>query len=253
MTRPRLVVANAKMNLTPAEAEVWAGAILSDAPRYRGVRVGLGPAFPALERVGRVIAGSPFLLVAQDVFGQTAGAYTGEVSATMLRDLGVSLVIVGHSERRAIRKETEGDFSRKMQRLTEAGLASLYCVGETLEERESGRTEKVLERQMTALGAFDPAPPTGLALAYEPVWAIGTGRPATAEMASASHGILRKMLAVRYGKDVATAVQILYGGSVTPENAKELFARNEIDGALVGGASLDVRRFGAILEAAARA
>jgi triosephosphate isomerase len=252
VSRSRLVVANAKMNLTPAEAERWASSLLAAQDRFRGVTVGLAPAFPALERVARVLTGSPFLLVAQDVFQNAAGAYTGEVCATMLRDLGVSLVIVGHSERRSIRKETEADFSNKMARLAESGLSPLYCVGETLEEREGGRAEKVLERQMAALDPFPSVPP-GLALAYEPVWAIGSGRPATAEMASEVHAGLRRMLASRYGGGAAAGTAILYGGSVTPENAPDLFGRDGIDGALVGGASLDPKRFAAILEAAARA
>lgn len=252
MIRPRLVVANAKMNLTPAAAEVWAGAIRGLAGPLAGVSVALAPAFPALERVGRALAGSPVLLAAQDVFGEASGAYTGEVSAGMLRDLGVSLVLVGHSERRRVRKETEADFSRKMQCLAESGLAPLYCVGETLEEREGGRTESVLARQMAALDSFPSAPP-GLALAYEPVWAIGSGRPATAGMAAEVHTLLRTMLASRYGDEVAGKVRILYGGSVTSGNAPELFARDGIDGALVGGASLDPASFTGIFRAAARA
>ena len=252
MTRSRLVVANAKMNLTPSEAEARAKVLVEKRALFAGVTVALAPAFPSLERVGHAIAGSPFLLAAQDVFGEAAGAYTGEVCAAMLGDLGVRLVIVGHSERRGVRKETEPDFSRKMARLVEVGISPLYCVGETLEEREAGRTEKVLTRQLSALDSFPAAPP-GLALAYEPVWAIGTGRPASASMAAEAHDLLRRAVAARYGKSAAERILILYGGSVTPENASELLSERGIDGALVGGASLDASRFADILEAAARA
>jgi triosephosphate isomerase len=188
-------------------------------------------------------------LAAQDVYSEREGAFTGEVSAAMLKDLGVSIVLVGHSERRLLRGEREGDFARKMARLAEEGLAPLYCVGETRQERDAGRTADVLKLQLEALDAF-AAPPPGLTLAYEPVWAIGTGLSATPEMAVEVHARLREGLAARYGEGVARATRILYGGSVSPGNAAGLFANAEVDGGLVGGASLSAGDFAVLLATA---
>jgi len=247
VTRRRLVVANWKMNKSPREGAAFAEALLSRGVP-EGVDLALAPAFPALESVGRVLAGTRVALAAQDVFTEAAGAFTGEVSAAMLADLEVTLVLVGHSERRRGRGESGSELTGKMRRLVEAGISPLYCVGETLEEREAGRTAAVLTAQMTALEAFG-AMPSGFALAYEPVWAIGTGRAATCAMASECHGLLRRLLAQRFGAGAAAATRILYGGSVTAENAAELFAEEEVDGALVGGASLEVESFLAIAHA----
>jgi len=249
-TRQRLVIGNWKMNLAPSATDRFLVALrdeLASLPPVVGV--GLAPAFPALERVGRGLSGTPVLLGAQDVHAEKDGAYTGEVSATMLRDLAVAFCLVGHSERRRYRRETEADFTKKMDRLVEAGISPVYCVGETLEEREAGRTEEVLSRQLTA---FDGAatPPPGLVLAYEPVWAIGTGRAATPQMAAGAHGALRSGLAARWGDGTARGLRILYGGSVTAGNAAALFAEEEIDGGLVGGASLDSKGLAAIVRAA---
>ena len=189
-------------------------------------------------------------LAAQDVHVEPKGAHTGEVSVAMLADCGVAMVLVGHSERRRDRKETEADFTRKMKRLADAGLAPVYCVGETLEERDGGRTEAVLAAQLTALDAFGDALPPGFVLAYEPVWAIGTGRAATPEMAVDAHAFLRARLSERFGAAAAAATRILYGGSVTPANAADLFAKPDIDGGLVGGASLVPADFAALAVAA---
>ena len=173
--RPRLVVANWKMNKTPTEAVAWAAEFLPLAAGFPPTTgVGVAPAFPALDRVGGAIAGSGIALVAQDVFTEAKGAFTGEVSAAMLKELGVSWALVGHSERRRDRHEEEAELARKVRRLLETGLSPLYCVGETLEQRESGETERVLTKQMGCFDAF-PEAPAGLVLAYEPVWAIGTG------------------------------------------------------------------------------
>ncbi len=249
--RTRFVVANWKMNKTPREAADWAGEMLSLLPSLpEKVDLAVAPAFPALERVGRLVQPTRIALAAQDVYTEPKGAFTGEVSAAMLADLAVSFAIVGHSERRREREETETEFSRKMKRLSENGIAPIYCVGETLEERDAGVTEKVLTSQLTALDLF-PEPPAGLVLAYEPVWAIGTGRSATPEMAEAAHRFLRGLLAERYGTERSEAIRILYGGSVTPANSPDLFRSPEIDGGLVGGASLVAKDFGAIASAAA--
>ncbi|MGZ6971531.1 MAG: triose-phosphate isomerase [Thermoanaerobaculia bacterium] len=247
--RRRLFVANWKMTRTPSAAALLARAIAALA-RPAEVDVAIAPSFPALDRVREALLGSGIALAAQDVHHEREGAFTGEVSAAMLKDAGVSLVLVGHSERRLLRGEREADFARKMARLVEEGLAPLYCVGETRNEREAGRTRDVLRTQLGALDGF-ATPPPGLALAYEPVWAIGTGLAATPEMAADAHAHLRAELAGRYGEPVALSTRILYGGSVSPANAPGLFAKEEVDGGLVGGASLSVSDTAAVLAAAA--
>ncbi|MHB8799065.1 MAG: triose-phosphate isomerase [Thermoanaerobaculia bacterium] len=250
-SRTPLVIANWKMNKTPSEAAVFCDDLLSRLPSLpERVELAIAPAFPALERVGRHLLPTRVKLAAQDVHVEPKGAHTGEVSVSMLADVGVAMVLVGHSERRRDRKEVEADFTRKMKRLADAGLSPVYCVGETLEERDGGRTEGVLASQMTALDAFGDALPPGFVLAYEPVWAIGTGRAATPEMAADAHAFLRARLADRFGVAAAAATRILYGGSVTPANAKELFAKEDLDGGLVGGASLVPADFAALAVAA---
>lgn len=208
------------------------------------------PSFPALDRVGAALSGTGIALGAQDVYVEREGAFTGEVSASMLKDAGVTFVLVGHSERRLLRGEREPDFARKMERLAEEGLAPVYCVGETRAERDAGRTVEVLRGQLAALDAFS-APPPGLTLAYEPVWAIGTGVSATPAMAADAHARLRAEIAARFGASVAAAMRILYGGSVSPASAPGLFAEGEVDGGLVGGASLVAADVAALLAAAA--
>ena len=250
-SRTPLVIANWKMNKTPSEAALFCDDFLSRLPALpESVDLAIAPAFPALERVGRHLLPTRVRLAAQDVHVEPKGAHTGEVSVAMLADVGVAMVLVGHSERRRDRKETEADFSRKMKRLADAGLAAVYCVGETLEERDGGRTEAVLASQMGGLDLFGDALPPGFVLAYEPVWAIGTGRAATPEMAADAHAFLRARLADRFGAAAAAGVRILYGGSVTPANAKDLFGKEEIDGGLVGGASLVPADFAALAVAA---
>ena len=250
MNRARLVIGNWKMNLSPSAAATFVAAFGGElASLPAGIGVGLAPAFPALERIGRAVRGTPVLLGAQDVHGEKEGAYTGEVSAGMLRDLGVAFCLVGHSERRRHRRETERDFAKKMERLVEAGISPVYCVGETLTEREGGQTEAVLSRQLAGFDGL-AAPHPGLVLAYEPVWAIGTGRAATPGMAAEAHAVLRAGLAARFGRATADGLRILYGGSVTAANSQQLFAEAEIDGGLVGGASLDPKGFAAIIRAA---
>lgn len=248
--RSPLVVANWKMNKTAREAAAFTEEFLSLRPSLPdAVGVAIAPAFPVLERLGRLLTHTQVLLAAQDVHTESKGAFTGEVSAPMLRDLDVSLALVGHSERRRDRKEDEASFARKIERLLENGIAPLYCVGETLEERDGGRTDEVFARQMTALDAFGSLP-AGLVVAYEPVWAIGTGRAASPAMAADAHRQIRSLLSKRYGANVAASVRILYGGSVTPANAVSLFGEEEIDGGLVGGASLVPADFAALVKAA---
>jgi triosephosphate isomerase (TIM) len=244
----RLVVANWKMYLGPSASLALAGRIVAGLPK--GVDAALAPSFGALDGVGRLLSGGPVTLAAQDVSPEKEGAFTGEVSAASLKELGASRCIVGHSERRLRHGETGALLARKLERLAEAGIAPLYCVGETRSERDGGRTAEVLGAQLAALDGFR-APPPGLALAYEPVWAIGTGLAATPEMAAEAHAVLRAALGARWGAGVAGSIRILYGGSVTAANASALFAQPGVDGGLVGGASLDAAAFAAILRAAA--
>ncbi len=223
---------------------------LAAIPRPPGVELAVAPSFPALDRVGAALSGTGIALAAQDVHTERAGAFTGEVSAAMLKDAGVTLALVGHSERRLLRGEREPDFARKMERLAEVGIAPVYCVGETHGERESGRTAEVLGEQLAALDGF-LVPPPGLVLAYEPVWAIGTGLPATPRIAAEAHARLRGGIEERFGAAVAASIRILYGGSVTPSSAPGLFAEAEVDGGLVGSASLVSGDVAALLAAAA--
>jgi triosephosphate isomerase len=243
----RLVVANWKMYLTPSASAALAARIAAALPG--GVDAALAPSFGALERVGRLLAGGPVALAAQDVSPEKEGAFTGEVSAASLKELGVSIGIVGHSERRQRHGEAGALLARKIERLVEEGIAPLYCVGETRAERDGGRTAAVLTAQLGALDGLT-SPPPGFALAYEPVWAIGTGLAATPEMAAEAHGVLRAALGARWGEGVAGSIRILYGGSMTRANAAALFSQPGVDGGLVGGASLDAGAFGAILTAA---
>ena len=244
----RLVVANWKMSLTPSASLALADRIAA-AGVPPAVDAALAPSFGALDGVGRRLSGSGIALAAQDVSPETEGAFTGEVSAASLKELGVSIGIVGHSERRQRHGEAGPLLARKIERLVEFGIAPLYCVGETRAERDMGRTTAVLTAQLAALDGFG-SPPPGFALAYEPVWAIGTGLSATPAMAAEAHAVLREALGARWGATAAASIRILYGGSVTPANAPELFRRPGVDGGLVGGASLDAAAFGAILRAA---
>jgi triosephosphate isomerase len=211
------------------------------------VEVALMPPFPWLEAVAGRLGGSTVLLGAQDVHDRDSGAFTGEVSAPMLVETGCRLVIVGHSERRHLMGETDELVGRKVAAAQRHGLRPVLCVGETLDERDAGREEEVVSRQLAAgLQAADLA--AGLVIAYEPVWAIGTGRTATPDQAQAMHRLIREHIRQLPGAD---AVKILYGGSVKASNAAELFAQDDVDGGLIGGASLDADEFAAIARAAA--
>ncbi|HET8678748.1 MAG TPA: triose-phosphate isomerase, partial [bacterium] len=198
------------------------------------------------------IAGSQLELGAQDVHWESSGAFTGAISAPMLWDLGCTYVVVGHSERRRMFCETDEDVRRKVVAALANELFPILCVGESLEEREDGRTERILQTQ-ARIGTMDVTPEQAsqIVVAYEPVWAIGTGRPATGEEAGRVAGLLRKWLGEWFGEQAAS-VRILYGGSVTPQTIGEFVGQSEIDGALVGGASLDAAAFAAIVGAAAR-
>lgn len=240
--RRRLVAANWKMNLDRTAAERYCRTLLAGLDGAPSAEVVIFPSHPLLAPVARALDGSPVGLGGQDLSPESTGAFTGDVSAAQLADAGCGWALCGHSERRQGHGESDALVARKVAAALAGGLVPVACVGETAAERAAGRTFEVLGRQLDAL----PADPR-LALAYEPVWAIGTGQTATPEIAREAHAFLRARAAHRAGEAFAAALRILYGGSVSPDNAAALAAEAELDGALVGGASLDPDRFLAIL------
>ena len=252
-----LVAGNWKMYKTISEARLLVSELVPGIQAIAGVDRVLCPPFTALLAVRALLEGTEIGLGAQNMHWELSGAYTGEVSATMLAEI-CSYVIIGHSERRAYFGETDETVNRKVQVALEHNLTPIVCVGETLEENESGRTSEVVSRQIkSGLGRLDlgsnniPAKVAPVVVAYEPVWAIGTGRAATAIGANAVIAeVIRPALSDLYGDDFAQSVRVLYGGSVKGDNAAEFFAQPDIDGALVGGASLKASDFTAIVQAA---
>ena len=250
-TRTPLVAANWKMHKTRDEAGAFLDAFLPEAESVDGVDIVVCPAYTALETTVGRCAQTPVGVAAQNMHFEEEGAFTGEVSARMLTELGADGVILGHSERRALFGETDEALARKVPAALDAGLTTILCVGETEAQRDADETEDVLRAQLEA-DLTDPGTDrlSELVVAYEPIWAIGTGRTATPEQAQEAIGFIRARLADR-DADAAAAVRILYGGSVKPANAAELFSQADIDGGLVGGASLDPADFAAICRAAA--
>lgn len=252
--RTPLVAGNWKMNLDRQAAVALAQAVSAHAEGTSGVEVALYPSFVYLEEVARTAAGSKVAVGGQDLCDQESGAYTGEVSAPMLRDVGATTVLVGHSERRHVYGESDALCAAKVRQGLAAGLQICLCIGETLEEREAGRTEEVCRTQLLAgLDGLTAEQMRSVILAYEPVWAIGTGKTASPAQAGEVHAYLRGLLSAPFGQAVADATRILYGGSVKPGNAAELMAVPDIDGALVGGAALTADQFLPIIDAAAAA
>ena len=251
--RQPLIAGNWKMNLTRAESVALVEQ-LAEGPLDRGpAEVLVCPPFVYLDAAGGAIGDAPLKLGAQDVYFQPNGAFTGEISTSMLADLGCQYVILGHSERRHILGESDVVVSKKIQAALAADLTPILCVGELLEEREAGRTAEVVQGQIDgSLAGLTADQAIRIVVAYEPVWAIGTGKTASPEQAQEVHADLRKMLADRYNTTVSDSVRILYGGSVKPANAAQLLAQPDIDGALVGGASLDAASFLEIIAAAVR-
>lgn len=247
--RVPIIAGNWKMNTTVAEAVDLVHNMLNDIEDVRGVEVVLCPPYVSLYPVYEQLRGGPVELGAQNVEYRNMGAYTGEIAALMLAPI-CKYVIIGHSERRQYYGETDETVNLRIKTALGVGLTPIICVGERLEENEAGKTEEVLERQVRA--AYDGLKVPGMAvIAYEPVWAIGTGKAATAEQANTSIGFIRKVLGDIYSPDLAETVRIQYGGSVTAANAEALLGQPEIDGALVGGASLKGPDFVAICKAAA--
>ena len=248
------VAGNWKMHLTGPEARALAQKVAAAMPGLQKSRIVLIPPFTALAEVGAVLAGSDVRLGAQDLFWEDRGAYTGEVSAPMLKEAGCAHVLVGHSERRRYFGETDETVNRKVHAALRSGLSPIVCVGEVLEERESGRTTERIDAQLSAgLRGLSPAEMGEIVLAYEPVWAIGTGKTASPGEAEEVHAHIRRRLRDNYGNDRATCAIILYGGSVKPANSYPLFKEKNIDGFLVGGASLDAVDFIGIAGEALRA
>ena len=250
--RKPLVAANWKMHGTLASGRALVGALLAGlADRDDGPEVLVCPAFPHLALIAETLDGGPLVLGAQDLSDQAGeGAFTGDVSGTMLVDIGCLYALVGHSERRSVHGESDDLVAAKFGRAQEVGLIPVLCVGETLEEREAGTTEAVIERQLGAvLSSHGAAALAHAVVAYEPVWAIGTGHTASPDQAQAVHAFIRAKLAAQDGT-IADRVRILYGGSVKAANARELFTMPDIDGGLVGGASLKAQEFLQIIEAA---
>ena len=248
--RTPLVAANWKMYKTVAEAEAFFRAFGPFVTGMNDVEIVVAPPFLSVQAAAGAVRGTPVAIAGQDLYWEREGAFTGEVSAGMLKEAGASHVIVGHSERRTKFGETDEHVNKKVKAAIAAGLVPIVCVGETLEEREREQTLAVLDRQLRlGLDGLTADQVAGLAVAYEPVWAIGTGRNATAAQAQEAHAHIRKRLGERFGAEAADACRILYGGSVKPANTRELVSQADVDGALVGGASLDPKGFAEIVSA----
>ncbi|MEM6672137.1 MAG: triose-phosphate isomerase [Planctomycetota bacterium] len=247
--RAPYVAGNWKMNLDRRAARDLAARVRDHAAP--GVDVGLFPAAVHIDEVVRATAGSEVKVGGQNCSDEASGAFTGEVSAAMLEDVGVSVCLLGHSERRHVYGESDDFIARKVRRALEVGLDVMLCVGETIDERRDGRTEEICRTQLAAgLDDIDRTALSRVSIAYEPVWAIGTGETATPDQAGAVHTYLRGVLSGLYDDESAAAMRILYGGSVKPDNAADLLAVPDIDGALVGGASLRAETFLPIIDAA---
>lgn len=252
--RKKIVAGNWKMNndLTESQALITeVRGIIRDELRLDNVEVVLFPTHFALPSCVRLLEGSGVFSGAQNCHQENSGAYTGEVSASMVKALGATHVIIGHSERRQYFGENNEICNAKIHSAVDQDLTVLYCIGETLEERESNTHLDILKSQLIdGLNDVSAQQLKNIVIAYEPVWAIGTGKTASSEQAQEIHAFLREQLTAKYGEAVAQSVRILYGGSVKPDNAKELFSQNDIDGGLIGGASLKARDFAEIVRAA---
>ena len=251
---PPFIAGNWKMHMTIPEAKNLATAIVKAAAELSEAEIVLAPPFTALSEVKKVLEDSSVQLAAQNLFWEEKGAFTGEVSAPLLKDAGCQYVIIGHSERRQYFGETDTGVNKKIQAALRSGISPVFCIGETLAERESGKTMEIISRQiqggLEGIGAGDFK---SIVIAYEPVWAIGTGKTATPGQAEEVHSHIREELARRYGNEPAECAIILYGGSVKPANSFALLSEKNIDGFLVGGASLEAESFIQITREAIRA
>ena len=253
MSRNYLIAGNWKMNLTATESAALAKEVVELVSQNSSVDICVSPTFTALDAVSRTVSGSQVSLGAQNMHQEAAGAYTGEISAGMLRSLEVEYVILGHSERREYFGETDYLVNQKTVAALQGGLKPIVCVGETLEQREADQTIAVIQSQVEGgLASLSADCADSLVIAYEPVWAIGTGKTATPEMAESVHAEIRAMLTDLMGESAAQKIRILYGGSMKPENADELLAQANIDGGLIGGAALKANSFISLIDSAAK-
>ena len=244
MSRKVIIAGNWKMNKNASEGTALVEALKAGSAAFENVEIVVCPPFTTIGAVVEAAAGSNIEVGAQNIHWAESGAFTGEISADMLKTSGVKYVIIGHSERRQYFGETDETVNKRLAAALAAGLIPIVCVGELLEERESGKTEEVLSTQIRGgLANVSAADAAKIVIAYEPVWAIGTGKTATPEMAQAAHAFIRAELAAMFGSETAEAMRIQYGGSMKPANAKELVAQKDIDGGLIGGAALDAESF----------
>jgi triosephosphate isomerase len=247
--RTPFIAGNWKMFKTVSEASAFVTDLAAAVTDVTGAQIVVGPPFTAIHAAAQAARGTRIEVAAQDLYWEKQGAFTGEISAGMIKEAGAAYVIIGHSERRQLFGETDATVHRKVRAAIAAGLTPIMCIGETLAERERNETLAVLDRQIT--GGLDAVPSeqvAALVLAYEPVWAIGTGRVATAAQAGEAHTHIRTRLRQWFGAEAADRCRVLYGGSVKPDNIRELIAEPDVDGALVGGASLEVRSFADIVK-----
>ena len=249
--RKKIIAANWKMNMTVSEASSFLDSFLLEIGGENHAEIVIVPPFTAIPKVSERLNNVPNVKVgAQNMSQHKVGAFTGEISAGMLRDLFVHFVVLGHSERRSLFGETDAVVNQKVRAAIDASLTPIVCIGETLEERDAGKVEQVLETQLRgSLAGISPEEIEEIVLAYEPIWAIGTGRTATPEQAQEAHAFIRKTISALANDEAAKRVRIQYGGSVKPDNAATLMSQPDIDGALVGGASLDPRAFAQIVKA----
>jgi len=251
MSRKNIIAANWKMNMTPSETAAFLDPFLKTFPEATSVDIVIAPPFVSLAKASESITANPAVaLSAQNMSHEASGAFTGETSAAMLKEVGCEYVILGHSERRSLYGEDDLVINKKVHATLAAGLKPILCIGESLEERDGGQLEFVLSQQLEgSLAGISAEQMADIVIAYEPVWAIGTGRTASPEQAQETQAYVRSVLATLFGGDVAGATRIQYGGSVKPGNAAELIGQPDIDGFLVGGASLDPTSFAEIVKA----
>jgi triosephosphate isomerase len=251
MSRKNIIAANWKMNMTPSETAAFLDPFLKTFPEATSVDIVIAPPFVSLAKASEAITSNPAVaLSAQNMSHEASGAFTGETSAAMLKEVGCEYVILGHSERRSLYGEDDIVINKKVHATLAAGLKPILCIGESLEERDGGQLEFVLSQQLEgSLAGISAEQMADIVIAYEPVWAIGTGRTATPEQAQETQAYVRSVLTTLFGGDVAGATRIQYGGSVKPGNAAELIGQPDIDGFLVGGASLDPTSFAEIVKA----
>ena len=248
MTRKALMAGNWKMHMSAVDGCRLAADVAAACKKYDDREVLLAPPYTILSEVSHVLSDTDIHLASQNICWEEKGAFTGEISPTMLKDAGGSAAIIGHSERRQIFLETDEMVNKRLKGAIEFGLVAVFCIGETLEERKSDRTFEVLEQQVRkGLAGVNADGMQQVVIAYEPVWAIGTGVTASKEQAQEVHEFLRELILKMYQKSVADAIRILYGGSVKPTNVDELMSQKDIDGVLVGGAALDAESFGRII------